>query len=176
MIVINKSKLIAALKGIQARSAWCKGVKQYALEMAATTKCGKLTNYYIYGDYGDLTCRGSEMYKRCNAAQKMDDRDIAARLCTPAEYKRYNNLTLRRLSRHDPKISAYYDGRERVINWQLMQEAAILCARDLVTHMLLTVGTEDGRGQVCAKCGCDAQFCGCYAVCYMVLLLDDTAI
>lgn len=87
MYTINKQALIATIAATPARSAWNKGVRAYALDLVNNLERD------TYSDYKDVITsllNGADNWTQYSygGCTLIYDRDIAARLCTPSEYKR----------------------------------------------------------------------------------------
>lgn len=87
MCTINKQVLTAAIAATPARSAWNKGVRAYALELVNNLERD------TYNDYRDVITallNGADNWTQYSygGCALIYDGDIAARLCTPAEYTR----------------------------------------------------------------------------------------
>nr|DAW29075.1 MAG TPA: hypothetical protein [Caudoviricetes sp.] len=87
MYTINKQALTAAIAATPARSAWDKGVRAYALDLVDNLE------HDTYSDYKDVIIallNGADNWTQYSygGCALIWDGDIAARLCTPAEYTR----------------------------------------------------------------------------------------
>lgn len=87
MYTINKQALTAAIAATPARSAWDKGVHAYALDLVDNLERD------TYRDYKDVIAtllNGADNWTQYSygGCALIYDGDIAARLCTPSEYKR----------------------------------------------------------------------------------------
>ncbi len=82
------SQLREAIKESPARSAWSKGVKEYALELIEELP----DNQEFYGSPADKKelLNGADNWQQYSegGASLIYDQDIAERLCNPSEYKR----------------------------------------------------------------------------------------
>lgn len=114
----NTQKIIDAINARKARSAWARGVKVYALELAESldgyfesgvlTECDLKDRYrletgMLNGAFGwhDFSWSGCSL---------IYDSDIAARLCTPSELKRSD------YGRRDPNsIEQWLDTQTRAL-------------------------------------------------------------
>lgn len=92
---MEKAKLIKAIEARKERSAWSKGVKDYALEMVEDFENNRLDvlhliapcdlNYYVR----KLCLNGASDFKELSYSGNylIYDEDIAKRLCTKSELK-----------------------------------------------------------------------------------------
>lgn len=103
----RKQELIKKLEESKARSAWQRGVKEYAVEMAEALWDGHV-NFLInnLGEFSTLEYRKELKQILLNGARSWSDyswggcsliynTDIAERLCSPSEFKRKKGGDLR---------------------------------------------------------------------------------
>ena len=117
---MTKIELIKAIKESKARSAWAKGVKWYALNLAEksyqnATDIVKV-NMAIY-------LNGAETWKEYSygGCALVYDYDIAKRLCTPSELKKTD------LGRKQPNDS---------VTWLDVQARALKQAHSLIAELI----------------------------------------
>ena len=95
---MNKEATLKNLKAVKCRSAWSKGVKEYAYML--------LDNIFSYSDYKSITNFKSLHEELLNGAKNWHqfswggcaliyDEDIAETLCSPSELKKCKNGMLR---------------------------------------------------------------------------------
>ena len=95
---MNKEAILDKLKAVKCRSAWSKGVKEYAYLL--------LDNIFSYSDYKSITDFKSLHEELLNGAKNWHqfswggcaliyDGDIAKTLCSPSELKKCKNGMLR---------------------------------------------------------------------------------
>ena len=95
---MNKEATLKKLKAVKCRSAWSKGVKEYAYML--------LDNIFSYSDYKAITDCKSLHEELLNGAENWHqfswggyaliyDEDIAETLCSPSELKKCKNGILR---------------------------------------------------------------------------------
>jgi hypothetical protein len=92
MIKFELAEVKKALEDTKARSAWDKGVKEYALEIAdtideAVKECGSVWNLKQMEEYALNGARNWHEYS-WGGCSLIYDSDIAERLCTASELKR----------------------------------------------------------------------------------------
>ena len=95
---MNKEATLENLKAVKCRSAWSKGVKEYAYML--------LDNIFLHSDYKSITSFKSlheellhgkknwQQFSSCGYALLYDE-DIAENLCSPSELKKCKNGILR---------------------------------------------------------------------------------
>lgn len=99
-----------ALEESKARSAWARGVKEYALELFEAVEWSVEGGYIDAEDIADLKHLDTTLLNGASdwydfswgGCSLIYDRDIAARLCTPTELKRTDN------GRRDPNSSEHW--------------------------------------------------------------------
>ena len=95
---MNKEATLKNLKAVKCRSAWSKGVKEYAYML--------LDNIFLHSDYKSITdCKslhkellhGEKNWHQfsCGGYALIYDEDIAENLCSPSELKKCKNGMLR---------------------------------------------------------------------------------
>ena len=95
---MNKEATLENLKAVKCRSAWSKGVKEYAYSL--------LGNIFSYSDYKAITnfkslhevlLNGAKDWKQFSYSCRdlVLDEDIAKTLCSPSELKKCKNGMLR---------------------------------------------------------------------------------
>ena len=95
---MKKEATLENLKAVKCRSAWSKGVKEYAYML--------LDNIFSYSDYESITnftslhkalLKGASNWKRFSygCCALFRNEDIAKNLCSPSELKKYKNGMLR---------------------------------------------------------------------------------
>ena len=95
---MNKEATLENLKAVKCRSAWSKGVKEYAYML--------LDNIFLHSDYKSITdCKslhkellhGEKNWHQfsCGGYALIYDEDIAENLCSPSELKKCKNGILR---------------------------------------------------------------------------------
>ena len=95
---MDKEETLKNLKAVKCRSAWSKGVKEYAYML--------LDNIFTYSDYKAINdCKslheellnGAKDWKQfsCGGYALIYDEDIAKTLCNPSELKKCKNGMLR---------------------------------------------------------------------------------
>lgn len=93
------SQLTKAVKSTPARSAWARGVKQFAIDFCGDLREGIGYGYIDEEDLEEPRCinavllNGAKSWERYSWSGNayIYDRDIARSLCTPSELKRTNN-------------------------------------------------------------------------------------
>lgn len=106
---MKDAELRKAIRDTPARSAWAKGVKQYALELVEEGAWMQKSTMSYWKEYSRGGC--SFIY----------DEDIAKRLCTPSELKKTKNGRLAPNARED---------------WLDVQARALYQANNLIVSIL----------------------------------------
>ena len=86
---MNTQKIIKAIESKKARSAWDKGVKNYAIDLVADLKGREVTKENLLNgarDWSEFSYGGSSL---------IYDGDICEALCSPSEVKRTDTGRLR---------------------------------------------------------------------------------
>lgn len=131
------SALTKAVKATPARSAWARGVKEFALDFCADLREGIRGGYFYADDLAAPRCLEKMMLNGADSWSAYSwggcayiyDEDIAKSLCTPSELKRTRNGKRRPNARE-----AWLDVQARA----LYQAAALVqrCAADLAEYPL----------------------------------------
>lgn len=89
---MDKKTLIDKIKAAPARSAWERGVKQYAIDIVDRVE--HVNNFRKAELHGTLLA-GARDWRQCSygACALVDNEHIAARLCTPCEMRKTKNGT-----------------------------------------------------------------------------------
>lgn len=116
--MINIDKIKNSLENKKVRSAWDKGVTEYALELLEGLKREEYTNEQ---EIKQALLNGAEDWKEYSwgGCSEIYDCDIAARLCTPSELKKTRNGERRPNAAEewlDVQARALFQACNRIIN------------------------------------------------------------
>ncbi len=85
---MKKTELLNAIENMKARSAWGRGVKEYAYELVEGLEVEEIPA--DSQELKSLLLNGADTWKQysCGGSALIYDCDIAERLCTPSEIRR----------------------------------------------------------------------------------------
>ena len=118
------NEIIKAIENENARSAWDKGVKDYAAMMIENFTDGDFENVSTRKELKEILLNGAETWQQYSygGCALIYDTDIAKTLCTPSELKRKKGGELQPNSRE---------------NWLDVQARALRYAFDLICRKAL---------------------------------------
>lgn len=84
---MKKTELLNVIENMKARSAWDRGVKEYAFELVEGLEVEEIPDVK---ELKKILLNGAENWNRYSwgGSSLIYDCDIAKRLCTPSEYKK----------------------------------------------------------------------------------------
>lgn len=88
---MKKNDLLAAIESTKTRSAWNKGVKEYAIELAENIETEEIPR--CRRDLEQILLNGAESWEEYSwgGSSLIYNSDIAERLCNPSELKKTRN-------------------------------------------------------------------------------------
>lgn len=121
---MKTTELIKRIEATPARSAWTKGVKDYAVMIIEKLEMTEITPEDIANK---MLLNGAENWKQYSygGCALIYDKDIAESLCTPSE--------LRKVTRKDGTIRQNANSRE---NWLDVQARALFQANILINRCI----------------------------------------
>ena len=121
---MKTTELIKRIEATPARSAWAKGVKDYAVMIIERLEMTEITPEDIANK---MLLNGAENWEQYSygGCALIYDKDIAESLCTPSE--------LRKVTRKDGTIRQNANGRE---NWLDVQARALFQANILINRCI----------------------------------------
>ena len=121
---MKTTELIKRIEATPARSAWTKGVKDYAVMIIERLEMTEITPEDIANK---MLLNGAENWEQYSygGCALIYDEDIAKSLCTPSE--------LRKVTRKDGTIRQNANGRE---NWLDVQARALFQANILINRCI----------------------------------------
>lgn len=121
---MRTNELIARIEATPARSAWAKGVKDYAVMIIELLECEEITPEDIKNK---ILLNGADNWKHYSygGCALIYDQSIAETLCTPSE--------LRKVTRKDGSIRQNANASE---NWLDVQARALFQANILINRCI----------------------------------------
>ena len=121
---MKTTELIKRIEATPARSAWAKGIRDYAVMIIERLEMTEITPEDIANK---MLLNGAENWEQysCGGCALIYDEDIAKSLCTPSE--------LRKVTRKDGTIRQNANSRE---NWLDVQARALFQANILINRCI----------------------------------------
>lgn len=88
---MRKNELLTAIENTKTRSAWARGVKEYAVELVENLEVEDIPD--CCRDLEKILLSGAESWEQysCGGSSLIYNADIAERLCCPSELKKTRN-------------------------------------------------------------------------------------